>query len=219
MMKFTITASLLALTLAAPALAADAKQISDATKVLDNTDTTTIASIVTEMGAGKVQSKDDATHHVVYFADGEFPFIVSVSGCDNGKCFAFVPMAIADTSPMTLTLDQINKINKETPFISVIQLDGNKIGFAHVVVMDGGVTRQNIAANIGGFAVVVEGVFKKMANPLTSSLTAPSGTPQAANAMMAVHFRPVAPDPQQLQAIADQLTAQHRATLTQSFRR
>lgn len=213
----SIVLAALALTIfAAGSAFAKNKVVSDPSKVLDSADVATVAAIIAEVGGQRVETHDDNNQKTVTFFHGEQSYTVSVTACDAGKCIVVAPMALVDTSPTTLTSDQLIKINSDNIYLSSFKVGGNTIAFAHVLIIDGGVTRQNLAVNIQDFVDTFESTLRKLANPLTSSLQGQGGHPAA---MSYVRFRSVVPSPRDIQAISGQLAPQYRDLLTRGSRR
>jgi hypothetical protein len=206
------------LALAALATPADARNvISDPAKIVESADAATIAAIVNEMGFAKAEIREDKGEKAVVFTYNEQPYIISVTGCDTGKCESMIPIALVDTSPQTITTEQLVKITDDNIYLAAFKLDGNVVGFGHVVIMEGGVTRQNVAVNIADFIVTYEETLKKLVgNPLTSSLQ-PSQQ-QAAAALASMRLRPVMPRADQVHTINARLLQQHRDLFTQGTR-
>jgi hypothetical protein len=193
-------------------------QISDPTTLVDSVDVTTLGKLIAEIGGQKVETRESGDKKYVTFFNGEQPYVAMVTLCDikPGKCLAVLQLALIDTSPLTVSLDQLNKINGDNVYLTGFKLDGNKMGFGHVLIVDGGVTRQNLASNVGGFVGTFEDTMKKLANPVTSSLQ----PGQAATAVAAtnVQFHPIQADPRHISYLADQLLAQYRGLLTRDIR-
>lgn len=201
------------------AIAAGEPPISDATKVVDTLDVTTIGAMIAELGGQKVETREEGDKKIVTFADGDQPYIAIVTLCDvkPGKCLGLAQLALVDTSPTVITNEQINKLNSDNIFLTSFKLDGNKIGFGRVVLIDGGVTRANLAINVAAFVQTYKTSMKNLAAQLTSSLQLPPGTQQAFSTT-SLGFHPLPPDPRQVNALNDRLLQQYRQMLTQGIR-
>ena len=192
-----------------PSCGASAADVSDATSIVDSLDVTSVGRLVAEIGGQKVETREEGEKKYVTFYDGEQPYIIAITLCDAkpGKCMALMQLALVDTGATKITSEQMDKLNG----------DGNKIGFGRILIVDGGVTRQNLAINIAGFVVTFQEEMKKLAGQLTSSLER-SGNTAAAAAMANTHFRPVQADPRHIRYVSDQLLAQYRTMLTRGIR-
>ena len=220
MQKFGIAfAAALALAPMSAATAYAASEVSDASKIVDSLDVTTVGKLIAEIGGQKVETREEGDKKIIVFYEAEQPYIIAITACDGkpGKCIALAQMAIVDTSPAAISLDQINTVNSDSLFMTGFKLDGNKVGFGRILIVDGGVTRQNLAINIAAFVVTFPEMLKKLGGQLTSSLQQP-GQPATA-AMASVAFKPVIADPRQVKAISDQLLIQYKSLLTRGIRR
>jgi len=198
---------------------ASAADVSDATSIVDSLDVTSVGRLVAEIGGQKVETREEGEKKYVTFYDGEQPYIIAITLCDAkpGKCMALMQLALVDTGATKITSEQMDKLNGDSLFLTGFTLDGNKIGFGRILIVDGGVTRQNLAINIAGFVVTFQEEMKKLAGQLTSSLER-SGNTAAAAAMANTHFRPVQADPRHIRYVSDQLLAQYRTMLTRGIR-
>lgn len=192
-------------------------QVSDASKIIDSLDVTTVGQLIAEIGGQKVETREEGDKKVIIFYDNGQPYLTLVTACTAtpGKCIALAQMAIVDTSPLQISLDQINTVNSDSLFMTGFKLEGANVGFGRVLIVDGGVTRQNLAVNIAAFVVTFPEMMKKLKGQLTSSIQ-PS-QPGAA-AMANVTFKPVVASPAQVKAISDQLLTQYKSLLTRGVR-
>jgi hypothetical protein len=223
MQKFGIAlAVVLALAPFGAANAAEAQQqsqVSDASQIVDTLDVTTVGKLIAEIGGQKVETREEGDKKMIFFYDGDQPYVVMVTACEAkpGKCLGLAQMALVDTSPVTITLDQINTVNSDSIFLTGFKLEGNQVGFGRIIIVDGGVTRQNLAINIAAFVVTFPDMLAKLKGQLTSSLQ--QSQPAAAAAVANARFTPVMADPRRVSAVSDQMLAHYKTLLTQGIRR
>jgi len=212
-------AAALALAPIGAATAFAASEVSDASKIVDSLDVTAVGKLIAEIGGQKVETTEQGDKKLIVFYESDQPYIIAITACDAkpGKCIALAQMALVDTSPASISLDQLNTVNGDSLFMTGFKLDGNKIGFGRIIVVDGGVTRQNLAINLAVFVVAIPEALKLIQGQLTSSLQQ-QPNPQAAAALASLRFTPVQADPRQLRAISDQLLTPYRAMLTRGIR-
>jgi hypothetical protein len=193
--------------------------VTDSTTVIDTLDVTTVGKLVMEVGGQRVETKEEGDNKVVSFYDGETPFLAIITLCDikPGKCIALVQISVLSTGTTDVPVEAINKHNSENVLITAFKLEGNKIGFARAVIVDGGITRQNLAINIAAFVIAFGDSVKKLQNPLTSSLQL--NRAPGASSLANVQFTPVRADPRHVQFLTNALLEQYKTTLGRSLRR
>ncbi|MBI1211660.1 MAG: hypothetical protein GC190_09370 [Alphaproteobacteria bacterium] len=212
-----VIASLALAAFSASSATAAESLISNPTAVIDTLDVTTVGEMLAEIGAQRVETSEEGDKKLIRFYNGEVPFIAAVALCDlkPGKCLGLAEVTVMQTSA-NITLDVINKYNSDNLFMAAFKLDDNRLGFGRVVIVDGGITRQNLAINLAGFVVGIPEAVKQLQGQLTSSLQ--RSNPRAAAAMANIRFTPVQADPRHARFVADQLMAQYKALLTRGIR-
>jgi hypothetical protein len=113
-----------------------------------------ISGLVTELGGTEVQIHDQGKEKIITFKNGDTPFNLGVALCEtrpNG-CIALIMAVGFDPGNTHYPVELFNSFNKENPFVSTFQIDGNKFAVTRMVLVDGGVTRKNLAVNIATFA-------------------------------------------------------------------
>ena len=86
---------------------------------------------IAELGGQKVETKEEGDKRVITFFDGDQPYIVIVTLCEvkPGKCLGVVELALVNTSPNDISLEQLNKLNADNIYLSGFKVDTNKFGY------------------------------------------------------------------------------------------
>ena len=214
----------LALTLAALAFASSAAlatnaQISNGAAVIDTLDVQAVGAIISELGEQNVEVSDKGDAKSVTYVDEGQPYLTVVTLCDfkPGKCLALIQLTIVDLGTTVITSDQIVKLAGDNIFLTVFKPEGkgNLIAFARVMMIDGGVTRQNLAVNIENYVDTSRSTIRTLASKLISTGDH-AGTPMSA---ASIQIHPVQADRRTVQAIQSQLLSHYREMLTQRMRR
>ena len=202
-MRFTNAALAIALasTLAMPARAEPAEPpISNPAQIVDTLTTADVTALLTELGAQKIQVLEDtAKSKRVVFFDGDVPYNVGIDLCDvrPGKCIAMVLLIIADGGS-AYPYEAINKANEDNLFVTAVKGANGKLAFARVNLIDGGVTKKNLAINIGSFALT----FRQVLTALQTNVVASANTPNAyLSSTRPTHLRPLIATAQDFEAL------------------
>ena len=112
-----------------------------------------VSEILTELGAQEVGSRDVDKKKVVDFKSGDMTFHILLVACETRSdgCLAMVMATAFDPGQTSYSLESFNSFNREYPFVSAIKLEGNKYAVTRMLVVEGGVTKKNIAVNIVEF--------------------------------------------------------------------
>lgn len=213
----TLALTLTGIAFASSAAFATNAQISNAAAVIDTLDVATVGGMIAELGEENVKSTEKDNERSVAFVDEGQPYTAVVTLCDfkPGKCLALVQVTMLNMGSTKLTADQIVKIGSDNIFLTVFKPEeDNTIAFARVLMIDGGVTRQNLAINIENFVDTSRSTIRTLASKLTSSNQQPGMPMSASNNQL----RPVQPDEHAVQAIQTQLLAKYREMLTSRAR-
>jgi hypothetical protein len=116
-------------------------------------------------------------------------------------------MAIGFTATERDTVEVFNNFNKTVGFLTAVKLDSNTMAFGRFVVALGGITKENVAANLGLLTIAPELYGEFMKSQVVAS-TGPAGQvllsqPNAAPAAL----QPVALTVEQVKAMTDDALA------------
>ncbi|MEM5516571.1 YbjN domain-containing protein [Henriciella sp. AS95] len=148
-MKFTtLVAAAMAVSL--PAMAQDAGLISSVTE-------DSLAAFAEAQGhevlgygeAGEVSVRAESADGIVYYLTG--------TACTDGTCTGINMSARFDANEQ-VTLETINDANIRRAAVSVWLLD-NTLGISRYVILDGGMTEENIQINFDNFIAIVPAVI------------------------------------------------------------
>jgi hypothetical protein len=166
-MRFT-TAVLASASLAFAGAAAAAEPaeppIANPDQIISSVTTESLADLLREMGAPQVEIREAGGQKVIVFSESGMPYNMQTAMCDlrPGKCIAFAVVALLETGTTTVSLDSINSANKGNIYLTMFKLDGSKIGAGNMQLIDGGVTKRNVAINIASFIVTFRQLLKNM---------------------------------------------------------
>ena len=177
--------ALAAASLPAPAQSADTANITAFT--VEN-----VSSIITEVGGTKIEVNKDADVTFINFELGGHTYSYSIRTCDISPevpgCLGLL-MAIGYGMEPPYSLETFNGFNQVFPLVTAVKIDSKTLAFGRYVFSAGGLTRNNIAANMG----LVIGAPQAFASYLKSQVIA-SGAPGNANLSLAgaaTQLRPV----------------------------
>lgn len=143
---FAIAAlALVAAGLPAPAQSADTADISAFT--VEN-----VSSIITEVGGTKIEVNKDADVTFINFELGGQTYSYSIRTCDVSPkvpgCLGLL-MAIGFSMETPHSLETFNGFNQSFPLVTAVRVDSKTLAFGRYVFSAGGLTRNNIAGNMG----------------------------------------------------------------------
>lgn len=211
-MKKLVTSVLATIALAAPSLAAEPAElpIANPGAIVESVSPEQIRQLVTELGAKNAQIGDAENNKVVNFEDANLPFTFGITGCDirPGKCLSLVMLVFLKTDPGAVTVDMVNKHNEDGFFDTAIKLEGDIVAFGRAVVVDGGVTRRNLAMNVVVYAALVHDGMKRLNSQLVASNPLPGTYARVAHDRGILY--PVRASRQQLDKALAVLGQQHR---------
>ena len=189
--------ALAAAILPAPAQAADAADIAAFT--VEN-----VSSIITEVGGTKIEINKDGDVTFINFELGGQTYSYSIRTCDIAPevpgCLGLL-MAIGFSMESPYALETFNGFNQSFPLVTAVRIDSKTLAFGRYVFSAGGLTRNNIAANMG----LVIGAPQAFAAYLKSQVIA-SRTPGNANLSLpdgVTGMRPVKLTPAQVRGLLD----------------
>lgn len=213
MSRALFLAATLALLSPSLVVAAGAADIADPKGIVDNITPEGIRALVTEMGVKDAQIRDGESNKVVTFTDGSTPYAFGIASCDvkPGRCLTLVMLVFVDMGGSGITTEMVNERNKESFFNTSVKVDDKIIAFGRGVLVDGGITRSNLASNINVFAGQVREGVKHFSSQVVASNTYPGLTRNLSWGNAPV--RAVLPTAQQLNAALKAHDAQMKAAL------
>lgn len=157
----------------------DSFALTEPMSILDSVSAENVSEVLREMNAQQVQVHDVEGTKVVTFVDGNIPYNMVVTLCDvrPGKCVGLVVVVALETGTLKFPPELINSHNKDYPFVCVVQLDNQRIGMGHAFLVDSGVTKKNLAMNIGTFAASVRESMKYLTSQIVASNEAGTKAP------------------------------------------
>ena len=176
-------------------------KIANPSAIVDTLTPEAVQSLVAEMGGKDVQIRDLEGNKVITFVDGNIPYQFAVGGCDitPGKCFSLVMLVFADMGASGITTDMINSRNLDNFFNTAVKVDDKVIAFGRGVLLAGGVTRRNLAWNVGVYAGQVGEGIRHFSSQVVASRALP-GMTQNLSFSENSSLRVVRPTPEQLSA-------------------
>jgi len=185
-------------------------------QVLDTLTAEAVGSLVAELGGKEVEIRDLEGGKVVIFVDAGIPYQLSVAGCESipGKCISLVMLVFVETGASGITTDMVNSGNLEEFFITSLKVDDKTMAFGRGLLVAGGVTRRNLAMNIGVYANRTGEALKHFASKVVASNALP-GAPQNLS-MGAGKINAVRPTDEQLSAALKAHNARLKAAVAGS---
>jgi hypothetical protein len=185
MRKLCLSLAAAAVLTAAPALAADAPEppITNPMSIVDSVGPEQFADLMRELGAQQVQIREAEGQKIVTFFNGEVPYNVGFSLCDirPGKCLALTMIVVINLGTGTApALETLNAANGGM-YVTAVRVDANRFAVGRVEIVDGGVTKKNLAINAGSFIVTFQALMRSLneqvvasVQPRSSYLSAPT---------------------------------------------
>jgi hypothetical protein len=164
-----------------------------------------VKTIVTEAGGTNITQETAEGISFTSFELGGIPFTYSIQGCDpKAGCVALVMVAAFETE-VDYNLNTINGFNLKVPFATVVKIKANQIAFGRFLVSIGGITTDNIKANMGFHMLAPELFSRHAASEVVASIDATT----AGKTMPVAVTAPVAPKairlaPKDMKVILDQ---------------
>lgn len=145
--------------------------ITNPSEVVTQVTEESLVALLRELGAQKIEVNDVTNgRKLIVFYDGAMPYNMMLAGCDirPGKCVAFAMVAMLDTGTTSYSLDAINSANKENSFVTIVRVEAGKLGGGRIDLIDGGVTKKNIAINIASFILNFTASMKSIQSQLVA---------------------------------------------------
>lgn len=187
--------------------------ISNPAQLIDNVTVENITEIVREMGGQQIETRDVGNgQKLITFVDGAVPYNAGTVLCDYrpGKCLALAMAVVMDTGATTYSLDVLNAFNRDNLFLMLVKLEDGKIGFGRVTLVDGGVTKKNLAFSIAAFASTLQRGLQHLKSQLVAGVQQ-DGTFQAG--LTVAEPRLVPATPADMAKMTAKLLKGYRATL------
>ena len=144
------TASIAPVAAAEPAV----PTLPNATMMVDSITQEFLVETLRDLGVARVDpiKSQDGTKGVTFW-DNDFPYNVVVGGCNfrPGKCVYIGMFVRVDAGAANYPLETINAHNRRSYFVGAARLSDTHYGIGRAAVIDGGVTKLNVAMNLGSF--------------------------------------------------------------------
>lgn len=217
MRKLCLALSAAASLAAVPAFAADPPEppISNPTSMVDSVGADQFADLMRELGAQQVQIREAEGQKVVTFFNGEVPYNAAFSLCDirPGKCLALTMLVVVNLGTAAAPpLESLNNLNGGM-YVTAVKIDANRFAVGRVEIVDGGVTKKNLAINAGSFIVTFEAFMKALSQQVVASVQ-----PRSANLSVPVRPRAVFATPAEIAQVTKAMSANYATTLQRARR-
>jgi len=174
MRKFCLTLTAAAALAAAPGFAAQPPEppISNPMSIVDSVGPDQFADMMRELGAQQVQIRETEGQKIVTFMNGPVPYNVGFSLCDirPGKCLALTMIVVVNLGTGAApALETLNNANSGM-YVTAVKVDANRFAVGRVEIIDGGVTKKNLAINAGSFIVTFEALMKSLDEQVVASV-------------------------------------------------
>lgn len=198
-----------------PALAADDANeppITSPSQMIDGVTVENVSELAKELGGQNIEMREFNGRKTVIMMDGEVPYNLGLAICDMrpGKCVILLAFVLMDFGDANYPLEVVNSLNRDGWFLTMAKTgEKNIMSFGRAIIVDGGVTKKNLAMNIGAFV----GAFRETMKALKTQLVAgvyPGGAQLKAQ-MIEPTVRPVVPQPEEAARIMDKLAEAYRA--------
>jgi hypothetical protein len=200
---------------AMPAFAAEPPEppITNPTQVIDNATVDNMKELLTELGAQQIEVQEGQGMTFLRFRDGDVPYNVGITLCNvrPGKCLAITFMVIVDPGATAYSLEALNAFNRDSLFVTLVKLDGNKFGAGRILLIDGGVTKKNLAINLGSFALTFRAALQYLSGQVVAGFEPPRGHIQRLD--YRAPPRAVRATPQELVRLMNTMSKQYQTTL------
>jgi hypothetical protein len=213
MRKLCLALTAAALLTAVPTLAAEAPEppISNPTSIIDSVSPEQFAEMMRELGAQQVQVREAEGQKIVIFFNGEVPYNAGFGLCDirPGKCLALTMIVVINLGTGTVPpLETLNAVNGGM-YVTAVRIDANRFAVGRVEIVDGGVTKKNLAINAGSFIVTFQALMKSLDQQVVAALQ-----PRSSNLSAPVRPRAVLATPSEMARITKAMSANYANYLT-----
>ena len=176
MRSLSTTAATLALLLAIPAANAEPAKLANPTQIVDEIVAENVSALVTEIGGQQVEVRGSDGKKSVIFRDGGIPYVLTPTACVQtlGKCVGLSMIVLVDNSKSAFSLETLDTANRENGLLSFFREGNDKFVVGRIAVVDGGVTKKNLANEIALFVVSFQEAMKKMSSQTIASVNRPN---------------------------------------------
>jgi hypothetical protein len=178
-------------------------------QIIKSVNEQTLVELLKELGAQQVEVKEFQGKRQIVFFDGGVPYNMAAELCNirPGKCVGVTMLVLVETSN-GVSLETLNSANRNNLYLSIFKVDNSRFGVGNVQLLDGGVTKRNLAINIASFVVTFNQVMKEMQNQTVASLpqSGPFGQGAFQQASAAAQPRPVVATPDEMAAATGHLS-------------
>lgn len=175
-----LTAAFAAVAIAASAIAGPATAADIATFTPEN-----VKAIVADAGGTNITTESSDGITFINFEWNGLPFSYSIRLCDSkgaGGCVGLL-MAIGLQTEESYSLETLNTFNRNVALATVVQIDAKTIAFGRFVVSAGGITSDNVKANM-----VLVGIAPELFVRLLKSQVVASTDPAASGKTLPVNM-------------------------------
>ncbi|MEQ1863224.1 MAG: hypothetical protein ABL996_01085 [Micropepsaceae bacterium] len=140
--------------------------------MIDNITPEILIETLRDIGASRVEtSTSPEGTKVVTFWDSDFPYNIVIAGCGlrPGKCITIGLFVRVEAGATNYPLETINAHNSKSYFVSAARLSDTQFCIARAAVIDGGVTKLNLAVNLGSFVGAVQNSLQFLAQQTIAS--------------------------------------------------
>jgi hypothetical protein len=213
MRKLCLSLAAAAVFAAAPALAADAPEppITNPTSIVDSVGPDQFAEMMRELGAQQVQIREAEGQKIVTFFNGEVPYNVGFGLCDirPGKCLALTMIVVINLGTGTApALETLNAANGGM-YVTAVRVDANRFAVGRVEIVDGGVTKKNLAINAGSFIATFQALMRGLNEQVVASVQ-----PRSSYLSAPTRPRAVFATPREMARITKAMSANYAAYLS-----
>lgn len=144
--------------------------ISAPSSIVDSVTIDGLSALMKELGAQNIEAREGGK--LLTFQDGPVPYNMNIALCDirPSKCLAVAMGVIMDPGSTSYSHEAINNYNKDNLFVTAIKLDGNKVAFGRIWLVDGGITKKNLAINISSFVVTFNEGLKSLQSQVVAGV-------------------------------------------------
>ena len=144
--------------------------ISAPASIVDSVTIDGLSALMKELGAQNIEAREGGK--LLTFQDGPVPYNMNIALCDirPNKCLAVAMGVIMDPGSTNYSHEAINNYNKDNLFVTAIKLDGNKVAFGRIWLVDGGITKKNLAINISSFVVTFNEGLKSLQSQVVAGV-------------------------------------------------
>lgn len=185
------------------AIAALSLTAATAARAADTTDTFSL-DFLKEVAAGLngtnlAEGDAGEGRKALKFETSGLPVVTIIDACTDGKdCKGLIIMVAFKRSEQGIPLNVVNDFNGKNPFVTVSLHEPDLVAVGHAMISVGGVTRDNVMANV----VELQAGVAKFVGTVRSQLVASGpGVVMRPVVYGATDLRPIVPTPQQLRTI------------------